>query len=249
MATSSHNLVVDIGNSGIKAASYLDGALVGEVFRLPADSWPVIDRTVTNLGVQNIIYSSVANVPPDGWIDKWKSEGRLVVELSETVLSWPFVSEYRSPATLGQDRIAAVAGSIGLVDGPKLIIDAGSCITADLVTTDARYLGGNISPGVAMRLHAMHEGTSRLPLIWPGTTKGRVGLETESALRHGGQLGAVYEIEGLYFRLSSDFPGLRLLLTGGDAHYLQTHFSVPVFVYPNLVLRGLNQILSKYVNQ
>ncbi|MEM9258032.1 MAG: type III pantothenate kinase, partial [Bacteroidota bacterium] len=105
-----------------------------------------------------------------------------------------------------------------------------------------------ISPGIRMRLKAMHAFTARLPALDPATVIGRVGQSTSAALRHGAQLGLVYEIEGLFFRLQQDFSDLQLLLTGGDAEWLAEHLR-PSFVFcPHLVLRGLNLILSNYVN-
>ncbi|PPK84712.1 type III pantothenate kinase [Neolewinella xylanilytica] len=248
MNLSTRQLVIDIGNSGIKAAIFVEDELESPVHRLDRDDWAAIDGLATNPGVKNIIYSTVANVPPDRWIDKWKNSGRGVYTLDRR-RNLPFASEYRSPETLGQDRIAVVAGTLGRFTTARLIVDAGSCVTLDLVDADGRYLGGNISPGVGMRLRAMHEGTARLPLIPPGVVEGEVGLTTETALRHGGLLGVVYEIEGLFLRLRERHPELQLVLTGGDAPLLSPHFSIPFHHSPQLVLRGLNQILSSYVNE
>ncbi|MEL7163728.1 MAG: type III pantothenate kinase, partial [Bacteroidota bacterium] len=161
--------------------------------------------------------------------------------------------QYGTMDTLGQDRIAAVAGSLASLPhpapaaSPSLIVDAGTCATLDLVSADGTYLGGNISPGIRMRLRAMHAFTARLPELEPDTVTGRVGQSTTAALRHGAQLGLAYEIEGLYGRLQADFPGLQLLLTGGDAPWLAEHLSVPYVFRPHLVLRGLHLILSNYV--
>ena len=240
-------LVIDIGNSGTKAAVFIGNELQLPVHRLRRDDWEILDGVATNQSVSNIIYSSVANVPPNRWIDKWKRNGLGVYTL-DRARPLPFVSDYQSPETLGHDRIAAVAGTIGRFRGPRLIVDAGSCVTFDLVDATDRYVGGNISPGVTMRLRAMHEFTARLPLVSPVPVGGIVGVHTESALRHGGLPGVVYETEGLYHRLLRDYPGLQLLITGGDAPAMLPLFSVPVLHSPQLVLRGLNLILSTYVN-
>ena len=93
----------------------------------------------------------------------------------------------------------------------------------------------------------MHDFTARLPLLEPGNTLGAVGKSTEQALRHGGQFGAAYETEGLFLRLRQTYPNLELILTGGDASLLADLLTIPTVIYPNLVLRGLNQILSYYV--
>jgi type III pantothenate kinase len=256
--TSDHQLAIDIGNTSVKAGVFLNGGLIGPVIRFTDQEWDVADRLVTNLGVKNIIYSTVANVPPTKWTDKWNQAGLLTLALSPE-LPLPFTSLYETPATLGQDRIAAVAGSLVLptskapASAPaeslpaRLIVDAGTCITLDLIDGQRTYRGGNISPGVRMRLRAMHTFTARLPLVEPAASLNEVGRSTEQALRHGGQFGAVYEVEGLYLRLRKTYPDLELILTGGDAELLAGLLSVPNVVYPNLVLRGLNQILSNYV--
>lgn len=245
-------LVIDVGNSGAKAAVYRAGELIGAVVRFSDQEWEVTDRLITNHGVKNILYSTVANVPPTEWIEKWESSGLAVVALSAG-LPLPFASTYETMHTLGHDRIAVVAGSLALrpdaasCGRARLIVDAGSCATFDLVDADGTYRGGNISPGLRMRLRAMHAFTARLPEPEPADPQGEVGRSTEEALRHGAQLGLVYEIEGLFHRLRASYPGLELLLTGGDGAWLAGRLSVPCRFYPNLVLLGLHQILSNYV--
>ena len=256
--TTDHQLAIDIGNTSVKAGVFLNGQLTGPVTRFTDQEWDVADRLVTNLGVKNIIYSTVANVPPTKWMDKWNQAGLLTLALSPE-LPLPFTSLYETPATLGQDRIAAVAGSLALSTSSapaaapaeqlpaRLIVDAGTCITLDLIDGKSTYHGGNISPGIRMRLQAMHAFTARLPFVEQGDLFNEVGRSTEQALLHGGQLGAVYEVEGLFLRLRKTYPDLELILTGGDAELLAGLLSVPHVIYPNLVLRGLNQILSYYV--
>lgn len=251
---SDHHLAIDIGNSAAKAAVFCEGEMTGRVVRFTDQEWEVADQLVTNHGVKNIIYSSVANVPPKQWIDKWESEDRLVLALSAS-LPLPFQSIYETMETLGHDRIAVVAGSLALATSlapatappARLIVDAGTCATLDLVDAAGVYQGGNISPGLKMRLQAMHTFTARLPLPEPAEPQGLVGLSTAEALRHGGQLGLVYEIEGLFRRLQITYPNLELLLTGGDGQWMAEHLSIPCRFNPYLVLLGLNQILSNYV--
>lgn len=261
--TSDHHLAIDIGNSGVKAAVFRFGEMIGQVIRFSDQQWEKVNELVTNHGVKNIIYSTVANVPPQRWIDTWESEDRLVLALT-TTLTLPFKSVYETMHTLGHDRIAVVAGSLAPAasmapaTAPKasraagqkaarLIVDAGTCVTLDLVDAEGTYLGGNISPGLHLRLKAMHTFTARLPLVEAGEVKELVGRSTAAALRHGGQLGVVYEIEGLYHRLRTVHPSLQLLLTGGDGEWIAAQLSIPCCFNPNLVLLGLNQILSNYV--
>ena len=98
----------------------------------------------------------------------------------------PFTNHYKTKKTLGKDRIAAVAGGIKLQPGKNLmIVDIGTCMTVDFVDKEGNYWGGNISPGVNLRLRAMHQFTSSLPLIKAGQVSNYLGLSTKEAIRNG----------------------------------------------------------------
>ena len=235
--------VIDIGNSRTKVGRFRDGELLAVDTFSDSDGTRIAE-VLTNPTPENIIYSTVGPATAPPWIADLEARGSRIVELN-TTLRLPFENEYRTPQTLGKDRLAAVAGALALHPGKNcLVVDAGTCITADLLTADGRYLGGNISPGVRMRLRAMYAGTARLPLVEPEVWDGRPGRSTEGALRAGGVGGAVLEIEGLLRRWEADYADLRLLLTGGDAVLLADMMKSRIFVYPNLVLYGLDQILN-----
>ena len=158
----------------------------------------------------------------------------------------PIDNRYRSPETLGKDRLAAVVGAYQLFPGAScLIVDAGSCITFDLLEGGGIYRGGNIAPGIAMRLRAMHAFTARLPAVPvdAGDT-GWLGDTTESAMRRGAQLGAALEIEGYIALCSAQIGRINVILTGGDADFLAKKLKSKIFVNHHLVLRGLNKILN-----
>ena len=260
------SLAIDMGNSSAKAAVFRGAQMMGSPVRFSYADWRVAERLVTNHDVKNIVYSSVANEPPREVMDNWTKAGISTIALQPGA-PLPFPTSYTTPETLGQDRIAAIMAcrvglstdfttrpTAGLAVGqpaatprPLLIVDAGTCVTTDLLDASGRHHGGNISPGIRMRLRSMHEFTARLPLPEPGSPEGALGNSTEEALRHGAQLGLVYELEGLYGRLLPDYPNLHLALTGGDAEWLATNLSAPCSFRPNLVLRGLIQIMSLYV--
>lgn len=255
------HMALDIGNTFTKVGLFRGMTLLDEPLRLGGDDWDRLGGIVTNHRPQKIIYSTVANVPPAAELDRWRSTGAEVTALSAG-LPLPFTSLYRTMPTLGLDRLAGVAGATVLGPDatpstvaihptvapagapPYLIVDAGTCLTLDLLDADGVHHGGNISPGMEMRLAAMHERTARLPNPGVGTVAGKVGDGTDAALRHGALLGVVYEIEGLFARLAPQFPGLRLLLTGGDAEWLNRQLTPPRRYAPHLVLRGLIKILS-----
>lgn len=163
--------------------------------------------------------------------------------------SLPIGLRYDTPHTLGPDRIADAAGASLLFPGSAaLIADAGTCLTLDLLAADC-FLGGNISPGLQMRLQAMHAFTASLPLLHTGDLPSelpRFGTDTLSAMSAGALGGMISEIQTLYLHTQELHPGALLLLTGGDAQTLLPHLQArglnPCLV-PSLAHLGLYSIL------
>ena len=142
---------------------------------------------------------------------------------------------YRTPHTLGVDRLAAVLGARSLQpQGHLLVIDAGTCITFDVLLADGRYIGGNISPGLSMRLAAMHAHTARLPLVDAQGELPLLGLDTPTALR-----GIAYEIEGYVRRLREEYGAISTFLTGGNRSDFPVSAESCTFADEYLVARGL----------
>nr|MBA2408202.1 type III pantothenate kinase [Chitinophagales bacterium] len=124
-----------------------------------------------------------------------------------------------------------------------LVINAGTCITYDVVTSDGAYFGGNITPGAEMRLKALNTFTDRLPLIRKQLSNELFGRSTSSAILTGVVRGSYYEISGFISDYHKKYKGLNVILTGGDAPFFESIMETKIFA-PNLVLYGLNKILS-----
>lgn len=154
---------------------------------------------------------------------------------------------YRTPHTLGADRLAAVVGAVTLMpDTDLLVIDAGTCITYDLVDAAGNYLGGNISPGVEMRLDALHQRTARLPRIGADGDTPDLGYDTETAIRAGVVRGIGYELQGCIRHWQKRYAALRIFLTGGDRYAFSDAVRKDILTDSHLVARGLNRLLADY---
>ena len=157
----------------------------------------------------------------------------------------PFTSAYTSFSTLGEDRIALVAAAVKKYPEQNcLIIDAGSCITYDLITDEYTYLGGAISPGVGMRFKSLHHFTGKLPLIEASYFEKDWGNNTISSISKGVTQGVIYEIEGQINHYREIFKPLKIILTGGDAQYLSKNIKNTIFAEPNFLAEGLNYLLE-----
>ena len=151
-----------------------------------------------------------------------------------------------SPQTLGKDRIAAVIGAQSLLPAKNLlVIDAGSCITYDFLTGDRHYLGGAISPGVQMRLRSMNNYTNKLPLLsWEGVERPQsIGRTTITSMLSGVINGIIGEMKSFIFEYEQQYERLKIVLTGGDSIFFEKELKNGIFADPNLVLKGLNEIL------
>ena len=158
----------------------------------------------------------------------------------------PIKLNYKTPATLGPDRIAAACGAWALHRGEaSLIVDAGTCITVDFLDANGVYHGGAIMPGIRMNLNALHTFTAKLPLVdITDTTKARVpGRSTEECIV-AGTLGTAQMALASYVALYKGVaPGLRVIATGGDAALLVPQESEGHERVAQLSLIGLNEIM------
>jgi len=124
------------------------------------------------------------------------------------------------------------------------MIDAGTCITYDFIDGNGQFMGGNIAPGIRMRIEAMHDHTANLPLVDPILNKNELGQSTKEALQNGAVRGTIYEIDSFIRLIENKYGISKTILTGGDAFYFVDYFKSKIFVVQNLVLIGLNQILK-----
>lgn len=238
----SYNLAIDIGNSRSKFG-FFEGQTLLEQKVLNNEDLEKNNEFILASNVDAIIISSVNRKAENALrLDRLKTP---VVHLNHE-LPLPFQMEYETPETLGKDRIAAVAGAMSLIPkGDLLVIDAGSCITYDFLTANHRYLGGAISPGLQMRLKAMHEFTDALPLIqWKESSMPQVvGKTTIASMLIGAVHGVIGEMNGFISSYKTQYSALKVVLSGGDANFFEKELKNGIFADPNLVLKGLNEIL------
>jgi len=237
-----YHLAIDIGNSRTKFGLFHNRDLEHSVI-IKNNDLKKNDQIFSNFDIEQIIISSVNKEVEDEI-----GINQLIVPniylTPKTPL--PIQLAYESPETLGKDRIAAVVGAKCQLPGKDLlVIDAGTCVTYDFLTSQKEYLGGAISPGVQMRLRSMNNYTNQLPLInWSGETRPKnIGNTTISSMLSGVVNGLIAEINGFIKDYQKQYPQLKIVITGGDAIFFEKELKNGIFADPNLVLKGLNEIL------
>ena len=151
-------------------------------------------------------------------------------------------------STLGTDRIAAAVGAVELYGANReiVVVDAGTAITIDFVDCGC-FKGGNISPGVDMRLEALHEKTATLPLCSPKALDGeapRMGHSTAEAIVFGVMEGVFYEVKGYIDTFCEKKENILTIFIGGDAEYFVNRIKNAIFAGRKVVFCGLNRILE-----
>lgn len=237
------NLVVDLGNSKAKYAVINDKGKTEFYLRNPKRFVTISCAKLTKkYKFKNAILSASSKVP-DTLIKFMTGIPNFINLDGQTPI--PIKINYSSPDSLGKDRLAASVGAYKAFPGQNsIIVDMGTCITIDLMTAEGVFMGGNISPGIRMRLAAMQHYTARLPKVDPEDTGMLLGNSTKTALQNGGVLGALMEIERTIDLVTAKYSELNVILTGGDAEYFESWSKYKIFASPNLVIEGLNEILK-----
>lgn len=236
------NLTIDQGNSASKIAIWDGDKLVDSVIE-PTLSSHVVEQFASRHGhLKRAILCSVKSHCHDILASLDSVADKICQLTSQTPL--PITIDYKTPKTLGADRIAAATGAWSLYGGsPLLVVDAGTAVTYDAVSADGHFIGGNIAPGMSMRLEALHRFTARLPRVkvpFEIDYDSFLGYDTPSAMI----LGAVYGIVGAVSYYKAHLPAdTKVVLTGGWAEELKKLVDFDVTVEKDLVSIGLNRIL------
>ena len=237
------NLVIDIGNTRTKFSVFNRGEVLISV---PVDEFlpghiDVLQNEHPEL--QHVILSAVKDYSPK-LKTALQNKFKLFIELN---LNTPLPIEncYKTPETLGKDRIAAAVGGFDLYqDTNLLIIDAGTAITYDILNDKHQFLGGNISPGIEMRYKALHQFTGKLPKVSQQKFDKLYGTTTEEAILAGVQHGVVFEVDKTIETFKEFYTNLKVIITGGDADFFDKKLKNSFFVNFNLTALGLNRILE-----
>ena len=236
------NLIIDIGNTVAKIAIF-EGNTVVDVIRGSNHSLDCLSMLCHKYPIDRAIIASVITLS--------NTIRRQLAKLSFPVIELsyktpvPITNLYRTPETLGMDRLAAVIAAHNQQPAHNLlVIDAGTAVTFDFIDSDGRYHGGNISPGIYTRFKTLNACCDKLPLIERNGDTPIYGYDTETAIRAGVIRGMEFEITGYIHQMKQKYPDLLVFLTGGDKFSFDSNLKSIIFADRFLVLKGLNRILN-----
>ena len=233
-------LIIDIGNTAVKTALFEDKQMISSAVLNDCTLQSIL-VFVEGQAISDAIVSSVKAIDTDLEQIIQHFDAHF---LSENTLL-PITIDYKTPNTLGKDRIAAVVGVSFLF--PKqdvLVLDAGTCLTVDFINKDKVYKGGRISPGIRMRYTALNQFTSNLPLCEFSESSMIIGDDTDSSIISGVQQGILAEVRGIINVYKMENKDTIIAVTGGDCFFFEKELKSSIFANPFLVMEGLNEILD-----
>jgi type III pantothenate kinase len=242
------NLIIDVGNSFVKLAVFKNNKIkyknVVELNLILEEVKAIVKKHVT---IKKAIISSVGRLK-DSDVIEIKSLFDLLILDSKTKL--PFKNLYKTPKTLGVDRLALTCAAVRqFPDCNVVIIDAGTCITYDFINSNNEYLGGAISPGLNMRYKSLNNLTANLPLLEANVPNSLIGNSTNASIHSGVVHGVLKEIDGVIDAYKQNYSDLTVILTGGDCNFLSKQLKSSIFATSNFLLEGLNFILQYNSNE
>ena len=235
-------LIIDIGNTNVKAAVFEKDTILDVVVFEKGKILTEIKKILKKHPISKAVMSNVASIS-DLKLKKLQAFVEIIFISSFTRV--PFVNLYKTPKTLGVDRIALAAAAVSQFPHKNvLVVDAGSCITFDFVTAKKEYLGGAISPGIQMRFHSLNHFTANLPLLVKEEVPSFIGFSTKESINSGVVNGVLQEIEGVISQYKNKYLDLTVVLTGGDTNFLSKQLKSSIFANQNFLLQGLNYLLK-----
>jgi type III pantothenate kinase len=245
-------LAVEVGNTRIKVAVFEENILLERfVFtkeELQKNIEIIIDKYEK---ASDLVVSSVGNIEKEMFLS---FEKRLKVHFINSDMDFPFINLYKTPLTLGIDRMVLASGAVlQFPNQNRLVIDAGTCVTYDFIDEKDNYLGGAISPGIRLRYESLHNYTAKLPLLTLENheessteleSQNFIGNSTTESIHTGVINGLVNEIDGFIFQYREQYPNFIIILTGGDAVFLAKRLKNTIFANSNFLLESLNQLFQ-----
>ena len=231
------NLIIDIGNTALKAA-WADGMTLGKTFRYQGERMLDFILSLTEKTKPHVMILSSVRMFSRQAVEKLRNECSKLVIIDEALLE-----RYDVPAYLTPDRAASIIASRYLFKKRGCtIFDFGTTLTVDFLDPDGVYAGGNVSLGCRTRFKALNRYAKSLPLLSAPEEINHAGTDIATSITSGVISGIMFEIDGYV----SQHPENITVFTGGDAIYFAKRMKNSIFVVCNLVLMGLALIAVEY---
>ena len=253
-------LAIDVGNSQTVCGIFKEDTLFCH-WRLKTDREKTADElaarflslfTMQNIQfreISGVIIASVVPTQQQAWEEfssKYTGCTPLLVKINKTLdTGIRIVTD--NPSEVGADRIVNAVAAFEHYRKSTIVVDFGTAITFDCISSKGEYLGGAIMPGMSISLDALASRTAKLPRIDISIPPQKaIGANTIDAIRSGLLFGYGAMVDGLIIKLSAEFSDRpRTIATGGMAELISRYAESIQIVDPMLTLKGLHILYEK----
>jgi type III pantothenate kinase len=224
-------LVVDVGNTQTHFGVYRDGEdHVAQHWRFATVRESTSDElgaALSNLlalrgcSFEDINRSIVSSTVPQ-LSEQWTEMSRLYLG-HEMLVVGPAIRtgmpiRMDNPREVGADRLVNAVAAYERVRDTCIVVDFGTAITYDVVSSAGEYLGGIITPGAEISIDALYERAAKLPKVELVQPRALIGKSTVEAIRSGIVFGFAGQVDGILRRLRDELGAdTAVLATGGLA--------------------------------
>jgi type III pantothenate kinase len=236
-------LLIDISNSYTKFAHASNSRLL-RTMRIPTGKLTVahIKRALKQRAVTKIVICSV--VPQRNILVK-RGAGKTPVTFVDPKTELGVGIDYPNPRSIGADRLANAAAVAELYGCPSIVVDFGTAVTFDVISTQRAYIGGVIAPGLDAMTNYLYQRTALLPKLTLSEPHHAIGKSTRAAMMSGaifGYRGLVREILAQIRREAFGRRRPMIVATGGYAQLIAARVPMITAIHPHLTLEGLRII-------
>jgi type III pantothenate kinase len=249
---SSNVLVVDAGNTNIVLGLFKGEELISS-WRLAtarertADEYGILaQQLIGNIEIEGAMIASV--VPPINGVLASMVQKFFGIEpmFVEPGVKTGIAIHVDNPLEVGADRIVNCVAAFETYGGPAVIVDFGTATTFDVVTADAKYVGGVIAPGLTISAEALFARAARLPRVDIKRPPHVIGTNTVVNMQSGIFFGYLGLVDGILGRMRAEVEGLKTIIaTGGLAQLLAAESEYIEHVDETLTMRGLKIIYDR----
>lgn len=210
------------------------------------------DCIPTEVVVSNVNHSTIFNIISDSVYKLWRIQPHLVnVEQNKYGIS----TRYTNPGTLGCDRWLAMIAARNEFDQTLCVIDCGTAVTIDVLSSNGMHIGGLISPGITTARHSLGLKANNLTIVENtgeniNNKSSFLAINTQDAILGG----TLYQMSAYIERIVSEFKqefgnNTDCIITGGDAELMLSLTGHHMYHRETLVLDGLRIVAKEIIHR
>ncbi len=249
-------LAIDVGNTQTHVGAF-DGEELVEHWRFSTDREATGDELAivlhALLALRGIGFASIDAEAVSSVVPRLVPEYRRLFERyleREALIVGPGTKtgmpiRLDNPRELGADRLVNAVAAYAECRDACVVVDFGTAITYDAVSSAGEYLGGIITPGIEISIEALTARAARLPTVDIEQPRTLIGKTTDASLQSGIVYGFAGQVDGICRRLRSELGELTTIATGGLARVIVDFTETIDKVDDLLTLKGLRLIYER----